>query len=207
MGDFFYPEGSLSELLKDVLPHLNCLRSLDCGQDTGFSLVYWYVTKVECPLQYLRVPINDIPQLLHLISNKTFSMTLEEMHVTMRNDHIRRENCSLPKQFELPWMSNLHTFTFVQSIFGKSRFEWTTIELVTASNVMAVLRRMNLAMFININEVDSINRSALFIDYRQIDIQFAFIVDESSTMIHPFRTNLLIIFHMEVIFIHEKLLA
>ena len=103
----------------------------------------------------------------------------------MRSDHVRRDNCSLPKEFELPRMSNLHTFTFVQSIFGKSRFEWATIELLTASNVMPVLRRMNLAMFININEVDSINISALFIDYRQIDIQFAFILDDT-----PFSNKL-----------------
>ena len=66
-GEFFYPKSRLSGLSEDFLPHLNCLRSLDCGQDTGFGLVYWYVTEVECPLQYLRVPINDIPQLLHLI--------------------------------------------------------------------------------------------------------------------------------------------
>ena len=161
------------------LPYLNALHSLDCGQDTGFGLVNWYVTRVQCPLKYLRVPINDISQLVHLISRETLSTTLEQLYVTMRNDHMRRDN-SLPTGLALPSMINLHTFTLVQSIFAISRIQWSVIELLTTPNVMPRLRRMNLAIFISVNELDSINRSALFIDDRQIDIQFAFITDHTS---------------------------
>ena len=110
LGEFSHSEGRLSKVLGDVLTHLNALRSLDCDQDTGFGLVHWNVTRIECPLQYLRVPINDISQLTHLISRETLSTTLEEFHVTMRNDH---DNNSLPKQLVLPWVINLHTFTLV----------------------------------------------------------------------------------------------
>lgn len=161
------------------MPHLNALRSLDCGQDTGFGLVGWNITRVQCPLKYLRVPINNLSQLAHLISTETLSTTLEQLHVTMRNDHMRREN-SLPTRLVLPSMINLHTFTLVQSIFGSSKIEWSTIESLTAPNIMPVLQRMNLAVFISVNELESINRSSLFMDDRKIDIQFAFIIDDTS---------------------------
>lgn len=179
-GECFYPEGRLTELLEDVLPHLNVLRSLDCGQDTGFGLVHWNITRIECPLQYLRVPINDISQLTDLISRERLSTTLEEFHVTMRNDHVIKDKNNYPKGIFLPSMMNLHTFTLVQSIFSECRIAWSTIELLTSSDVMPVLQRMNLSIFINDNELDSIKRSSLFFDDdRRIDIQFAFIIDRS----------------------------
>ena len=87
-GEYFYPESRFTDLLENIFPHLNRLHSLDCGQDTGFGLVHWNITRIESPLQYLRLPINDISQLTHLISTETLSTTLEEFHVTMRNDHV-----------------------------------------------------------------------------------------------------------------------
>ena len=132
------------------MPHRNALRSLDCGQNTEFGLIDWYITKVQCPFKYLRVPINDLSQLTNLISREILSTTLEQLHVTMRNDDVRGEN-SLPTQLILPSMINLHTFTLVQSIFDNSRVECSTIESITASNVMSVLRRMNLAIFSSVS--------------------------------------------------------
>ncbi|CAF1374541.1 unnamed protein product [Rotaria sordida] len=99
-GYILHPRGRLPTLVKNVLPHLSALQSLDLGQDVGFDLT----------------------------------------------------NC----------------------------IEWSTIESLTASNVMPVLRRMNLAIFITVDHLNCINRSSLFIDDRQIDVQFAFIIDDTS---------------------------
>jgi len=179
-GHIGHPRGRLSILVKKVLPHLNALRSLDLGQDTGVGLTNWYITTIQCPLNYLRVSLEHIPHLCHIMSRETLSTTLEQLHITMRNQHQRSKN-SLPKGLVLSKMVNLHTFTLVQSIFYRSsRIEWSTIESLTAPNVMPVLRRMNLAIFITVNDLDCINRSPLFMDNRRIDIQFAFIIDDTS---------------------------
>ena len=85
----------------------------------------------------------------------------------------------LPKQLVLPKMINLHTFTFVQSIFSENRIQWSTIDFLTSPNVMSRLRQMNLVIFITINDLNCINRSALFIDDRRINVQFAFIMDDT----------------------------
>ncbi|CAF2749440.1 unnamed protein product [Rotaria sp. Silwood2] len=178
-GYISHPRGRLSTLMKNVLPHLSALRSLDLGQDIGLGLTNWYITTIQSPLNYLRVSMNDIPHLCHVISRETLSTTLEQLHVTMRNAHVGREN-SLPNGLVLSKMINLHTFTLVQSIFSYDRIEWSTIESLTAPNVMPVLRRMNLAIFITVGHLNCINRSSLFIDDRRIDVQFAFIIDDTS---------------------------
>ncbi|CAF4191651.1 unnamed protein product [Rotaria magnacalcarata] len=179
-GHIGHPRGRLPILAENVLPHLNALCSLDLGQDTGFGLTNWYITTIQCPLNYLRVSMTHIPHLCHVMSRETLSTTLEQLHVTMRSQHVRRKN-SLPKGLVLSKMINLHTFTLVQSIFYRSsRIEWSTIESLTASNVMPALRRMDLAIFITVDDLDCINRSSLFMDDRRIDIQFAFIIDDTS---------------------------
>ncbi|CAF4502227.1 unnamed protein product [Rotaria sp. Silwood2] len=179
-GYIGHPRGRFPILVKNVLPHLNALRSLDLGQDTGFGLTNWYITTIQCPLNYLRVSMEHIPHLCHVMSRETLSTTLKQLHVTMRSENTRRKN-SLPKGLVLSKMINLHTFTLAQSIFYRSsRIEWSTIESLTAPNVMPVLRRMDLAIFITVDDLDCINRSSLFMDDRRIDIQFAFIIDDTS---------------------------
>ncbi|CAF5018562.1 unnamed protein product [Rotaria sp. Silwood1] len=178
-GCILHPRGRLSTLVENVLPHLSALRSLDLGQDIGLGLTNWYITTIQSPLNYLRVSMQDIPHLCHVISRETLSTTLEQLHVTMRSLHVIREN-SLPKGLVLSKMINLHTFTLVQSIFSYNRIEWSTIESLTAPNVMPVLRRMNLAIFITVDDLYCINRSSLFIDDRRIDVQFVFIIDDTS---------------------------
>lgn len=78
-------------------------------------------------------------------------------------------------------MMNLHTFTLVQTILSDNRIEWSTIELLTAPNYMPILRRVNLAIFITLDELHGMKRSLLFTDDRRIDVQFAFIVDDVSS--------------------------
>jgi len=89
---------------------------------------------------------------------------------------------SIPKRLILPKMINLHTFTLVQSIFSdiENNIKWSTIEILTGPNVMPVLRRMNVAILITIDDICCINRSSLFMDDRRIDIQFAFIIPDTS---------------------------
>lgn len=85
---------------------------------------------------------------------------------------------SIPKRVVLSKLINLHTFTFVQSISSYNIFEWSIIESLTAPNVMPVLRRMNLAIFLYADDLNRINRSPLFSDDRQVDVQFAFIIND-----------------------------
>ncbi|CAF3375321.1 unnamed protein product [Rotaria socialis] len=144
MGHIGYPRDRFPILVKNILPHLNALCSLDLGQDTGFGLTNWYVTTIQCPLKYLRVPMEHIPHLCHVMIRETLSSTSEQFHVTVRSQYMERKN-SLPTGLVLSEMINLHAFTLVESIFYRSRrIEWSTIESLTAPNVMVVLRRMKL---------------------------------------------------------------
>ena len=77
-------------------------------------------------------------------------------------------------------MTHLHTFVFVQSIFSWSSVGWSSIEHLTISNMIPVLRQVKLAMLITIDELYSINRSPLFTDDRRVDVHFAFIIKETT---------------------------
>lgn len=112
-----HPRGRLPTLVEIVLPHLSALRSLDLGEDTGFGITNCRIDTIQCPLNYLRVPMPDINQLCHIMSLETLSTTLEQLHVTMRSLGAGKRN-ALPKQLALPKMNHLHTFTVVQSIFS-----------------------------------------------------------------------------------------
>ena len=177
-GHILRPLGRLPTLVQNVLPHLTSLRLLDLGQETGFGLTNWRITTIQSPLKYLRVSLADAAHLYHVISAEALSTTLEQLHVTLRSYHWMNENLS--GKLELPSMMYLHTFTLIQSIFSEDRIEWSIIELLTAPKVMPVLRRMNLAIFITVNDLNRINGSPLFTDDRRIDVQFAFIVGDSS---------------------------
>jgi hypothetical protein len=165
--------------MENILPHLSVLRSLDLGQDTGMGLPLWHITTIQCPLNYLRLPCQHIKQLCDVMSLETLSTTLEQLHVTMRSLRMGSKN-DLPKELVFPKMINLHTFVLVQSIFSQNRIQWSTIEFLTSPNIMPVLRQVNLVIFITADDLNCINRSALFTDDRRIDIQFAFIMDDSS---------------------------
>ncbi|CAF4555741.1 unnamed protein product, partial [Rotaria magnacalcarata] len=86
-GYIRYPRERLPTLVENVLPHLSALRSLDLGQDTGFGLTNWNITTIQSPLNYLRVSLEYIPRLCHVISRDTLSTTLEQLHVTLRSSH------------------------------------------------------------------------------------------------------------------------
>ncbi|CAF1028777.1 unnamed protein product [Adineta steineri] len=178
-GSVVYPKVHLTTFMENILPHLNALRSLDLGQGIDLGLPLWHVTTIECSLNYLRIPLQHIKQLCQVMSLEKLSTTLEELHVGMRSLDAGAHN-DLPDELVLSKMINLHSFSLVQSIFTDNRIEWSTIEILTTANVMPVLRKMNLILFISLDDVDCIKKSALFTDNRQIDIQFAFIMDENS---------------------------
>ncbi|CAF0955603.1 unnamed protein product [Adineta steineri] len=178
-GSVSHPQVRLEAFMENVLPHLNALRSLDLGQGIDVGLPLWHVTTIECSLNYLRIPLQHINQLCQVMSLEKLSTTLEELHVAMRSLDAGGYN-ELPDELVLSKMNNLHSFSLVQSIFTDNRIEWSTIEILTAANVMPVLRKMNLILFISLDDMDCIKKSALFTDNRQIDIQFAFIMDENS---------------------------
>ncbi|CAF1075860.1 unnamed protein product [Rotaria sordida] len=71
-------------------------------------------------------------------------------------------------------MINLHTFSLVQTFFSMLTIEWTVFEILTSSNVMPVLRRANVSLFININDLNCISSSGIFTDHRHVDVHFAF---------------------------------
>ena len=176
------PRGRLPKLVEDVLPHLTSLRFLDLGQDTGFGLTNLQITTTPTRLTYLRVSLTDVAHLYHLMSNKTLSTTLEQLHVTLRSMDPLCEKL-LPEDLELPPMINLHTFTLIQTILSDNRIEWSTIESITAPDHMPIVRRVNLAIFTTIDDLYRINRSLLFTDNRRIDLQFAFIINSVSANI------------------------
>ena len=173
------PRGRLATLVEDVLPHLTSLRFLDLGQDTGFGLTNLQITTTPTRLTYVRISLGDVAHLYHLMSNKTLSTTLEQLHVTLRSKDPLCEKL-LPEDLELPPMINLHTFTLIQTILSDNRIEWSTIESITTPDHMPVLRRVNLAIFITVIDLYRINRSLLFTDDRRIDVQFAFILESAS---------------------------
>jgi hypothetical protein len=177
-GHILRPLGRLPTLVQNVLPHLISLRSLDLGQDTGFGPTNWRITTIQSPLTYLRISLAHSVHLYHVISAEAFPTTLEQLHVTLRSYHWMTKELS--EKLELPSMVHLHTFTVIESIFSTDRIEWSTIELLTAPKVMPVLRRINLAIFVTVNDLYNINESPLFTDNRRIDVQFAFIVDDAS---------------------------
>jgi hypothetical protein len=71
-------------------------------------------------------------------------------------------------------MVNLHTFTLVQTFFSVLKIEWTDFEILTSSNVMPILRRANVSLFINTNDLSCIGSTPLFTDHRHVDVHFAF---------------------------------
>ena len=75
-------------------------------------------------------------------------------------------------------MKVLHTFSFVKSFGWHSAVEWTTLDLLTSSNIMPLLKRMNFALSIKVIDLVGVNNSALFTDSRHIDVQYALIIND-----------------------------
>ena len=140
------------------------------------GLPLWDVKPIECPLTYLRLPAQNITRLCKIMSLEKLSTTLEHLHVAMRSLDQGILN-DLPEELSLCKMIHLRSFSLVQTVFTRNIIEWSTIEYLTSPNVMPVLRKMKLILLITKDDLPYMNRSAVFTDNRQVDVQFIFFMD------------------------------
>jgi hypothetical protein len=164
---FYYTIGAIAQLIATILfTRLPALRSLDLGMN--YYGTNWPINTAVTPLTYLRLDLPCMDTLLRLISTTPFSDTLRQLHVRIGHS---RSPVSIPNLSIR--MNSLHTFTFVQTFFSTLTIEWTIFEMLTSSNVMPVLRRANVSIFIDISDLNRIGSSPLFTDYRHVDVHFA----------------------------------
>ena len=128
------------------------------------------------PLNYLAITLNSTCTLLDIMSTEPLSHTLQELHIKLAAE-CYLEN-SLDKIHLLSEMKVLHIFSFVKSFNWHSAVEWTILDLLTSSNIMPLLKRMNFALVINVIDLVRIDNSALFRDFRHIDVHYAFIIND-----------------------------
>ncbi|CAF3307550.1 unnamed protein product [Rotaria sp. Silwood2] len=170
--DFEYPKGCIMKLVNNIiLVHLPELRSFDLGMD--YYYIDWPINTVHVPLTYLRIALSDISSLIRIMSTQPLSNTLCQLHVKIAN-------CNYHQYFTEPIsnllikMTNLHTLTFVDGFFALTRIEWTVFEILISSNTMPVLRRANISLFLNVNDLYCIASSSIFNDNRHVNVNFAF---------------------------------
>ncbi|CAF2767848.1 unnamed protein product [Rotaria sp. Silwood2] len=167
-----YPTGDLMMLIKNIfLIPLHSLRSLDFGMN--YYGTCWPITTSILSLIYLRLALPCMNTFVRLISTEPLYDTLRQLHVKVGNSYCNSRSSVSVSNLSIR-MANLHTFTLVQTFFSKLRIEWTLFEILTSSKVMPVLRRANVSIFININDINRISSSPLFTDHRHVDIHFAF---------------------------------
>lgn len=169
---FEYPIGEMMMLTYNILlTRLPALRSLDLGMD--YYGTYWSYTTTTAPLTYLRVSLADVSTLIRLMSTQPLSNTLRQLHIKIGDSHCKTHSAISMSNLSIQ-MVNLHTFTLVQTFFSRLTIEWADFEMLISSNVMPILRRANVSLFININDLNCISSSALFTDHRHVDVHFAF---------------------------------
>ena len=107
--------------------------------------------------------------LFGLMSTELLSNTLEQLHVRIVDGNIHD---NFP--FESPRrVKHLHTFTLAQDYLTSRPVSSSTIEQLVDMNVMPVLRRLNLAIFVQVDEMDRIGRLLRFNDQRRVMVHFA----------------------------------
>ena len=103
------------------------------------------------------------------MSTELLSNTLEQLHVRVVDGDIHDD---FPFG-SLIRMNHLHTFTLAQDYFSSRPVSSTTIEQLVDMDVMPVLRRLNLAIFVRVNEMNRIGRFLRFNDQRRVMVHFA----------------------------------
>ncbi len=142
------------------------LRSLDLGMD--YYGTCYPITTTIVPLTYLRLRLAGIDILLRLMTT-SLSNTLRQLHIKLSYNDFHKLTTNL-----LISMVKLHTFTLVQILPSMLTIELIVFEMLTSSKVMPFLRRANVSLRINTNDLYRIGSSPLFIDYRHVDVNFAF---------------------------------
>ncbi|CAF2955633.1 unnamed protein product [Rotaria sp. Silwood2] len=169
---FEYPIGDIEALIENfILIHLPALRSLDLGMN--YYGTRWFFTTAIVSLTYLRIVVSTMDMLVRLMSTPPLSTTLHQLHVKVGNSDFNTRSPISTSPLSIRMVS-LHTFTLVQTFFSMLTIEWVFFEMLTSSNVMPVLRRANVSIFIDISDLNCISSSSLFTDHRHVDVHFAF---------------------------------
>jgi len=164
--------------MKKILNHLCALRSLDFGIEKTIHLHHWPLRTIETHLTYLRITLITPFVLFNLMNTQPLSRTLQQLHITM-SDVAGSPHPRFPNTNVWPRMEVLHTFTFIKSFEWYFNKEWFLLDILTCSDVMPMLRRMNFCIVIDINDLDRMHHSALFTDYRHVDVHYAFMINDN----------------------------
>ncbi|CAF4470419.1 unnamed protein product [Rotaria socialis] len=175
-----YPAWNLCDFITEVFHHLPALRSLDLGTAESFFLHRWNFKTIQTPLINLTLTLSTTHALLMIMSTEPLAHTLQRLHITL-NDHCSDMEYSLCDTNLLPEMKALHIFSFTKSFVWHCIEEWKFIDALTSSRIMPILRRMNFSVVIDVNDLVEMNRSALFTDFRHIDVHYTFIINDDRS--------------------------
>ncbi|CAF4959241.1 unnamed protein product [Rotaria sp. Silwood1] len=175
-----YPAWNLYEFITEVFHHLPALRSLDLGTEVSFFLHCWNFKTIQTPLINLTITLSTTHALLMIMSTEPLAHTLQRLYITL-NDYCNDMEYSLCDINLLPRMKALHTFSFTKSFIWHCIEEWKFIDALTSSRIMPILRRMNFSIVIDVNDLVEMNHSALFTDFRHIDVHYTFIINDDRS--------------------------
>ncbi|CAF1271985.1 unnamed protein product [Adineta ricciae] len=182
-----YPSWNLYKFISEILNNMFALRSLNLGMESSFFLHTWSFKTIQLPLTHLTVALHFICDLINLMLTDPLSHTLEQLHITLAR------NCDIESSMDavshLSRMKTLHTFTFAKSFEWQSNYEWSFIDRLTSAKVMPALRRMSFALVINYIDLIEMENSALFTDFRHIDVHYSFIIVAPSRESHAVLLN------------------
>ena len=176
--DVCYPTWNLYEFMKNTFNRLSALRSLDFGTDKSNHLHHWPSSTIQTYLTYLRITLLTPFVLFKLMNAQQLSHTLQQLHITM-SDVASSIHPRFPNTNLWPRMEVLQSFTFIKSFNWHFSKEWFLVDTLTSSDVMPILRRMNFCIVIDIIDLDRMHYSALFTDYRHVDVHYAFMINDN----------------------------
>ncbi|CAF3343288.1 unnamed protein product [Rotaria sp. Silwood1] len=144
-------------------PHLTHLTALRLQGVRNFREVFKLAKKHSQTLTHLTVE-----------SSRYF---YTQLHIKIR-DLCGDFDFSLRNKGLLHRMESLHTFTFIKSFKCYSNEEWKFVNVLTNSDIMPVLRRINFSVFIDANDLVQMTHSNLFVDDRHIDVHYVFMISD-----------------------------
>ncbi|CAF3968982.1 unnamed protein product [Rotaria sordida] len=128
------------------------------------------IDRCTSPLQLKRWP-----HLTHLTALRLQGLNQAD---TFIQDFCDNFGFSLRNKGLLHRMESLHTFTFIKSFKCYSNEEWEFVNVLTNSDIMPVLRRINFSVFIDANDLVQMTHSNLFVDDRHIDVHYVFMISD-----------------------------
>lgn len=169
---------NLCQFIKNALDVLSVLEILDFGIEKRRHIHDWPLKLMKSNLTYLRITVLTPFVLFNLMNTEPLCHTLKQLHITL-SDAASVSNPRYSDGNVWPRMEALHTFTFIKSFRWHFNNEWFLLDKLTGSDVMPLLRRMNFCIVIDIDDLDRMYRSALFTDYRHVNIHYAFMINDN----------------------------